>query len=194
MTNLDPLHVEKAFYALFPERFKSLHDDPQLVQVYERFGIEVFRRSAVLEGFDSFVRQVGLHGRRCVEIGTCAGLTAIVLARYFEEVVTIDIAPNEHKRAIAEHVGANNIRFVEVHDNAEKAEVLRALHFDAAFVDGDHARDTETDFQLVARCGRVLFHEHWEPQPAVMNLVRGLRARGGHVLTSGKWAYWDGGA
>lgn len=193
MTELD---IEKHFYARFPERFLALYRDPQLCRVVDEFGIEVFRRSAVLEGLDDFVRAQGFRGTRCVEIGTCNGLTALVLARYFDEVVTIDNAPNDIKRRIAEALGVTNIRFIDVANNAEKAEVVRGLDgFDAAFVDGDHARDTETDFALVARCGNVLFHEHWDQQPAVVELVRRLKARGGsRVVTAGKWALWDGGA
>lgn len=49
--------------------------------------------------------------------------------------------------------------FVDVKDNAEKARVVSAVDFDAAYVDGDHARDTDTDFALVERCGRVMTKE-----------------------------------
>lgn len=195
MTDLQDLHAEKWFWANFFPRFDALARDEQLLRIYDRFGPDVFRRSSVLEGFDSFLRFAGVRGQRCVEIGTCHGLTAIVLARYFDDVITIDVAPNDLKRVIAEYAGVSDrIQFLDVKDNAEKAEVIRGLQFDGAFCDGDHAKDTETDFALVARCGQVVFHEHWEPQPAVMELVRRLRARGGHVVTQGKWARWDGGA
>lgn len=191
-----PLNLdEKAFYAVFPERANALINDSQLLRVWKKFGPEVFRRSAVLEGLDAFVKAQGFGGKTVCEIGTCNGLTAIVLARYFGEVVTIDIAPNDVKREIAAFLKVKNIQFIDVNDNAEKAAVIKGLDFDGAFCDGDHARDTDTDFAMVARCGRVLMHEHWEPQPAVMELVRRLKARGGsRVVTSGKWAYWDGGA
>lgn len=190
MTHLDPLHIEKAFYELFPERFAALHDDPQLCRVYDRFGIDVFRRSCVLEGLNAFLQATGFKGRRCVEIGTCNALTTLVLARYFDEVVSIDIAPNAVKHQIVAHVSmAHRIRLIDVKDNSEKAQVIRALDFDAAFSDGDHARDTDSDFALVERCGQVLMHEHWSPQPAVVALVSRLRARG-TVDTQGKWALW----
>ncbi len=185
---------EKFFYANFGERFASLNGDSQLMRVYRKFGIDVFRRSAVLEGLDAFVKANGFIGKRLVEIGTCNGLTALVLARYFDHVTTIDNAQNDIKREIAIFLKVKNITFVDVNDNAEKAEVIKGLQFDAAFCDGDHAKDTDSDFALVARCGRVLMHEHWEPQPPVMELVRRLRARGDRVVTAGKWALWDGGA
>lgn len=179
------LDEEKLFY----ERFWALHRDPVLVSVVHQFGIGAFRRSSVLEGFDEFLSANRFAGRRCVEIGTCKGLTAIVLARHFDEVVSIDIVPDGDREKIARRCGAGNVRFVTVRDNEEKAAVIEALDFDAAYVDGDHARDTESDFALVERCGRVLFHEFWAAQPAVVALVERLRKRG-RVATKGKLALW----
>ena len=183
MTSL--LDAEKLFY----ERFYALHRDPVLLAVFKRFGIEAFRRSSVLEGFSAFLSETNFNGKRCVEIGTCKGLTAFVLARHFEEVVSYDVAPDPDKHRIAASLGIRNVRFVDVENNAEKARLIGDLSFDAAYVDGDHARDTATDFALVERCGRVLFHEFWPAQPAVVDLVESLRARG-RVVTKGKLALW----
>lgn len=182
MSDLDD---EKLFY----ERFLALHRDAQLVEVVKAFGIGVFRRSSVLEGFANFVATQSFSGRCCIEIGTCNGLTALVLARHFDEVVTIDVVPSDVKRRIAAHMGVKNIRFVDVRDNAEKATVIAGVTFDAAYVDGDHTNDTETDFALVKRAGRVLFHEFWLAQPAVVALVDRLRSQG-RVVTQGKLALW----
>jgi protein-L-isoaspartate O-methyltransferase len=179
---MNALDDEKRFY----ERFWALLNDRQLMQVFEKFGPAAFRRSSVLEGFEAFIMSQGLRGQTCVEIGTLKGLTAIVLARYFERVVTVDIVDDPQKREIADMLGVRNIAFVNVRNNAEKAEVIEAVQFDAAYVDGDHARDTETDFALVKRGGRVLFHEHWDAQPAVLRLVGKL----GNVAKQGKFALW----
>lgn len=191
--SLADLHAEKWFWANFFERFEALHGDPQLMRVYRKFGPDVFRRSAALEGLEAFVKQHQFGGVGCIEIGTCHGLTAVVLARYFEHVTTIDIAPNPLKHEILDFLKlTKRVRCIDVKDNAEKADVIRMYmggETDAAFVDGDHARDTETDFALVERCGQVLFHEHWAPQPPVMDLVNRLRTRG-TVSTAGKWALW----
>lgn len=179
------LDEEKLFY----ERFWSLHSNADLVKVYARFGYEVFRRSSVMEWFGPFIGGHGLKGNRCVEIGTCKGLTAVVLSRHFTEVVSIDVVPDEQKHEIIEYLGINNVHLVDVKDNGEKAELLRNLEFDAAYVDGDHARDTRRDFDLVKKCGRVLFHEYWQAQPDVWNLVNELRNQG-TVVTKGKLALW----
>ena len=179
---MSELDEEKKFY----ERFACLHNDPQLMRVLERYGIAAFRRSSVLEGFETFIKAQQFCGKTCVEIGTLKGLTAIILARYFERVVTVDIVDDPQKREIADMLGITNIAFVNVRHNAEKAEVIEAVQFDAAFCDGNHHDDTESDFALVKRCGRVLMHEHWGAQPTVVSLVSRLRG----VRTSGKWALW----
>ncbi|HEX9810640.1 MAG TPA: hypothetical protein VGA88_00940 [Burkholderiales bacterium] len=180
---MDMLGDEKLFY----ERFYALHRDPALMKVFERFGIEAFRRSSVLEGFNAFLRAHEFNGDTCVEIGTYNGLTAIVLARYFRRVITIDIVDQPQKVEIAAFLGVTNVEFVNVADNAEKASVIGSLSFDAAYVDGDHARDTFTDFALVGRCRRVIFHEAWPAQQPVEKLLASLRP----VVRHGKFALWQ---
>lgn len=179
------LDDEKIWY----ERFWALHRNADLVTIFKEFGIGVFRRSSVLEGFEVFLETHKFRGGRCVEIGTCKGLTAILLSRRFDEVVTIDVDPDYERKKIAAAVGVTNVRFVTVAGNIGKASLINSLAFDAAYVDGDHARDTASDFRLVERCGNVLFHEYWPAQPAVVSLVDRLRTEG-KVETEGKLALW----
>ena len=179
---MNTLDEEKLFYA----RFWALLNDADLMAVFKVYGPAAFRRSSVLEGLESFIKAQRFTGEACVEIGTLKGLTAIVLSRYFERVTTIDIVDDPQKHEIAASLGIRNINFITVKDNAEKAKVIECLDFDGAYVDGDHARETESDFALVKRCGRVLFHEHWPAQPAVMKLAGRL----GNVATQGKFALW----
>lgn len=184
---MNTLDQEKWMY----EKFWSLLNDRDLMRVFERFGPAAFRRSSVLEGFEEFIRSQAFGGDACVEIGTGKGLTAIVLARHFKRVMTIDIVEDHQRVEFAEFVGANNIDFMTVKDNAGKAAVISKIRVDAAYIDGDHAHDTESDFALVRGCGRVLFHEHWDAQPPVKNLVRDLvRGKPGALTTSGKFALW----
>lgn len=179
------LNAEKLFY----ERFQALHSNKDLVAVFKKFGIAAFRRSSVLEGFEKFLDANHVGGERCVEIGSCKGLTALLLAQRFKEVVSIDIVDDPDREAIARHCKVKNIRFVTVSGNDEKARVIDGLTFDAAYVDGDHARDTATDFALVKRSGCVLFHEYWQAQPPVFNLVNSLKSSG-LVVTKDKLALW----
>jgi SAM-dependent methyltransferase len=181
---------------------KYIHADPQLAALFAHFGADVFRRSAVLEDFAGFVAAQaangGFKGKRCVEIGTFNGVTTLVLARHFEEVISIDTFPYTLKHQVlafaAEKFGVKNIRFVDVADNAEKAEIIKGLDFDAAFSDGNHVSDTESDFALVERCGRVMFHEFTQDQPTVWHLVNRLQARcakeGGTIASHNRFALW----
>lgn len=165
--------------------------DAQLRTVVEKWGIEPFRRSSVVEGFDALLQKERFTGQVCVEIGSWMGLTAIVLARYFQKVVSIDIHPTREKHEIAAHLGVANVQFVDVQNNPEKARVIHGLEFDAAYVDGDHAKDTFSDFALVERCRHVLFHEAWKAQPPVQKLLRQLDDKYPHsVRRRDKFAIW----
>jgi len=174
-----------AFYDDWWARFGNA----DLRKAVEHFGIDTLRRSSCLDGFHNWLTEINFRGRRCVEIGTCKGMTALVLARHFQEVVTLDIIPDEEKRAIAEYCGIRNIRYLDISDNDEKAAIIKGLDFDAAYCDGNHERDAETDFSLVRKCGRVLFHEYWPLQPPIWELVNRLRECG-TIQTHGTLALW----
>lgn len=180
---MSQLDEEKKFY----ERFHCLVGDRQLMQVFEHYGYPAFRRSSVLEGFENFIKENAFRGDVCLEVGSLKGLTAIVLARYFKKVVTIDINDDPQKYQIAKLLGVTNIDFVNVLDNEAKAGVCAQLDFDAAYMDGDHAKDSPLDFKILKRCGRVLAHEFWDSQPVVEQT---LRAAGGKLVTKDKWALW----
>jgi predicted O-methyltransferase YrrM len=145
----------------------------------------------VLEGFEQFILQsMGFVGDTCVEIGTYNGLTALVLARYFDRVITFDVAEQPLRKEILDYIGATNVEAVIVKNNEEKAQRIAALDFCAAYSDGDHTNDTVTDFNLLKKCGCVMFHEHWDAQQSVIQLVASLGSVGYGVSTSGKFALW----
>jgi len=175
------------------ERLQILLTDPLLMSVYQKFGGEPFRRSSVFHGLKRFLTEIGAKGGTCFEIGTWNGLTAIVLSQFFERVVTVDIAHNAAKHQIIDHLGISNIECIDITDNEHKKRVARSFKFDFAYLDGDHAHDTESDFGLVRHCGQVLFHEAWPFQEPVWRLVNSLPHRevtyGGAGL-----AYWRAGA
>ncbi len=171
------------------DRWWQEFGSPDLRKVYENFGMELFRRSSCLDGFNAFVARTGFRGKRCVEIGTCHGLTAAVLSRYFDEVISIDIQPKPVKHEVIEFLGIKNVRFHDVKDNTEKFDLIHHAKFDAAYSDGDHTKDTKLDFDAVKKGGRVMFHECWPLQPHVWELVNGLRATG-TVHSHGTYALW----
>lgn len=182
---MSELDEEKLFY----ERFNALHEDPALLRVLEKFGIGIFRRSSVLEGFDNFMKSYGFRGKCVVEIGTCKALTAVILSRYFHEVITIDVVVDPQREQVLDLLEIKNVTLVTVKTNEEKYKYIADLSFDSAYVDGDHARDTDKDFAAVRRCGRVLFHEYWKSQASVWNLINKLREQS-QVQTKGKFALW----
>lgn len=185
---LDPMDRFKMLIENADEYFRA---DPQMLSIFKTFGAEAFRRSSMFDGLEDFIRAQNFRGKRCVEIGTYSGITAIILSRYFEEVMSIDIFPHTAKHTIVQHCGIRNIRFIDVKDNAEKARVVASLGpFDAAYQDGDHLHDTETDFALLKPCGRILFHEYYEQQPPVFDLVNRLKLTGSVVTDGRKLALW----
>lgn len=167
-------------------------DDPMMQRIFKLFGPSVFRRSSANVEFPDFVRRVA-SGRVCMEIGTLNGLTAFVMSQLFDQVIVVSIDA-EHSRGkkyeIAEAIGCTNVRFIDCKTNEEKAEVVNGLQFDFAYVDGDHHNDTESDFALVRRCGRVLFHEYWPKQPSVWELVNSLPREEVTIAQHACLAYW----
>jgi hypothetical protein len=148
--------------------------DPALLAIHQRFGGEVFRRSSVFHDLKRFLEQCDVRGDTCLEIGTWNGITAVILSRMFRRVVTMDIFHNPVRHEILSHLGISNVEFIDLEDNEHKARLVRDLDFDFAYLDGNHAEDTELDWSLANRCGRVLFQECLPMQPPVHNLVRKL--------------------
>lgn len=163
--------------------------NPRLKEVMRKFGKVAFGRSSACAEFEHFLQNdIGSAyqrpdasspfprlGARCLEIGTFHGITAVILSQFFDQVlcVSVDEMP-VMKREIVSHLGIKNIAFHDAKDNVEKAAFINVATFDFCYQDGDHTNDTLTDFALVKRCGRVLFHEYWPLQPAVWNLVNSL--------------------
>ena len=163
-------------------------ENPQLLEILELYGRYIFRRTSAF-GLEDFIRKVNFAGDTCLEIGTHYGITAVVLSQYFKKVISLDITNEPQKHKIVDDLEIKNIEFISVRDNEQKARVIKILDFDAAYMDGDHENDTESDFELVRRCKNVLFHEYWFIQPQVYNLVNSLD----NVTSDHTWfAHWRG--
>jgi hypothetical protein len=157
-------------------RVNTLLNDPQLLSVHQKFGRDVFRRSSALHGLDDFLRQNEVSGDTCFEIGTWAGITAVILSRYFKRVVTIDIVDHPQKHDILAHLGITNVECVKINSNIEKPQIIKRLGsgFDFAYLDGDHHADAECDYSMAKHCGRTLFQEVFPWQSPVWELVESL--------------------
>lgn len=182
----DPINVELPHGAF---------THPLMAKILRTYGRRAFARSSACMEFVDFLERINLRGKVGLEIGTYHGITALLLAERFDTMISVSVDDEDPgrllKRELAEFVGAKNIVFHDAKDNAEKAEIIRGLTFDFAYSDGDHTSDTEADFALVKRCGRVLFHEYWPLQPPVWELVNSLPA---HEVTRAHYdilAYWE---
>lgn len=168
------MHVEKEL----SRRIGVFLRDPELISIANRFGGDVFRRSSALYGLSEFLNGK-VKANVCVEIGSWNGITAQILSRYCDSVVSIDIVDNPLKYQIDDHVSSyrkrsvSNVRFVTVNPD-QVGDVISLLDFDFAFMDGDHARETVSNWEAVRRCGHVLFHEAWPSQPPVWALLQSL--------------------
>ena len=155
-------------------RLQCVLNDPALLKVFEKFGGSIFRRSSVFHGLARFLGEQKVCGDTCFEVGTWNGLTAAVLSRHFRRVVSVDIIHNAVKHDVLAHLGITNVECIDITDNAHKKRVCDDLKFDFAYLDGNHTDDTEIDWAMTKRCGRVLFHESWPFQKPVWDLLQSL--------------------
>ncbi len=171
-------------------RTNRIVSDPQMLAIFQQFGGECFRRSSIFHGLAPFLAENNVQGDTCFEIGTWNGLTSVVLSRHFKRVVTVDIMHNPMKHQVLDFLGIKNVECIDIGGNADKPQVLKRLKFDCAFLDGDHHADTEGDFDITKKCGRVIFHEVWEHQSPVWELVHALPA---HQVVKGGFCFalWD---
>lgn len=139
-------------------------------RIVELYGQHVLKRSilSIREGAGAmahFLAGRGVH--TALEIGTYRGVGAAEISQFVQRVITIDLVHGRmeqlgeewDRRAFWSSLGIDNIELHLVRDDAEKAELIRSLDFDFAFVDGAHDERVRDDFELVKRCGRVLFHD-----------------------------------
>jgi hypothetical protein len=91
------------------------------------------------------------------------------MAQFCESIVTIDLKHGKMEQdnqrfdrvRFWEALGITNIDLRLVCCDLEKTELIDSLDFDFAFVDGDHEGTAPAkDFELVKRCGTVLFHDY----------------------------------
>ena len=139
--------------------------------IMERHGAGVLKRSALnIRGGAGVFKHIleGKGYRTVLEIGTYRGCAAAEMSRYCERVVTIDLLHGKleqsgeqfNRPAFWASLGITNIDMLLVTDNAERKALVDELDFDFAFIDGAHDASVREDFEIVKRCGRVLFHDY----------------------------------
>lgn len=162
----------------------------------EHFGPDAISLSML--GFDGEKIFVDLlkkiKPKKAVEIGTFQGVSAVLLAKYSEEVFTFDIKEAPLKYKIWDYFGIRNkIKSFIVKDSEELYKKLKDLDFDLAFIDGCHDYNTvKADFENVKKCGRVIFHDYrpWPNSTHRGRTVKFVDSLGESVEKIPSFAYW----
>jgi len=140
-------------------------------KIIELYGVGALNKSAIglrdgAEILEYFITKNPV--KNALEIGTYKGMSAALMAQHCEKLYTIDLYKGrlerhkeEFKRQeLWDSLGLTNIELILVKDNKEKTGVIKELYFDFAFVDGAHDETVSDDFEMVKKCGNVLFHDY----------------------------------
>ena len=162
---------------------------PMRDKIIALYGKGMLKRSVIsIRGGAGVLTELLCAGRykTVLEIGTYRGVGAAEMSQYAEKVITIDLKHGKLERQGEKHdrqefwksLGIDNIEFHAVKNDAEKADLVNSLEFDFALIDGAHDQTVRNDFELVKRCGTVLFHD-FDPRGSddkdhVYNFVRTL--------------------
>ena len=169
--------------------------------VLSQHGTGGLRRSAVSlrDGEDIFRHFLEGNGYKTVlEIGTYKGVSAACMAQYVDRVITIDLAQGQLEETgdpfdrwgLWKAAGvADKIELYLVNDDKGKAELIKTLDFDFAFIDGAHDATVRDDFRMVRHCGSVLFHDYAET-PGKPNYVKRFVDTLGPVEVKDIFAFW----
>jgi len=143
---------------------------PMRDRIVAMYGTDMLHKSIISIRGGAGVLPALLGGgqfKTVLEIGTYRGVGAAEISQYVDRVITIDLKHGKLERLGEKHdrhafwraVGADNVEFIAVEDDEEKAHIVRRLEFDFALIDGAHDHTVRNDFALVRRCGNVLFHD-----------------------------------
>jgi len=196
--------LNKSDLAAWSGKFKQMMDnvspgtDPTIKKIIENCPWEIFgRSSAYFSGAEKVLRSVlfGKNFKHALEIGTYHGITSALISKYVEKVTTLDIVnPGcslNVKKRLWKNLGIKNIESFEIKNETEKENIISLLEFDFVYMDGDHAQYTYSDWMMVRKCGRVLFHEFWKRQIPVWNLVNSLPDNEVVFFHKTSFAYWE---
>lgn len=150
-----------------------------------------------------------------VEIGTYKGFSTAILASKADMVYTFDVKYQPETEWVWETFGVKDkikyfvigkskfkdkgIKDFEFHyaqnnivdhkaSRQNIANIIENLDFDFAFIDGNHTyKDAKADFEIVKRCGRVLFDDNCRYFSGVQQFCKEIG-----VKTIGDFGYWQG--
>jgi predicted O-methyltransferase YrrM len=145
---------------------------PMREKIIAKWGPHILKKSIISIRGGAGVLPMVLEGkgvRTALEIGTYRGVGAAELSQYVDRVITIDLKHGKlegngerwDREAFWRGLGIENITQILVDDDKEKLAFVNALRFDFALIDGNHDDPAAiaADFEMVKRCGHVLFHD-----------------------------------
>lgn len=146
------------------------YSSPMREKIIAQWGHHILKKSIISIRGGAGVLPAVLEGkgvRTALEIGTYRGVGAAELSQYVDQVFTIDLHHGKlegngerwDREAFWRGLGIENITQILVENDEEKAEFVSVLDFDFALIDGAHDATVKNDFELVKRCGHVLFHD-----------------------------------
>ncbi len=148
------------------------YSSPMRDRIIAQWGPHVLKKSIISIRGGAGVLPAVLEGkgvRNALEIGTYRGVGAAELSQYVDHVYTVDLRRGKlesngekwDREAFWRGLGIENITQVIVDDDVQKAAFIASLTFDFALIDGNHHDPAAiaADFDLVKRCGHVLFHD-----------------------------------
>jgi len=108
-----------------------------------------------------------------VEIGTYFGVSTVILASICD-VYTFDVHYYKETKYVWNKLKSqkNIYPYIVTNSSATKL-LLRDKKFDFAFIDSVHDyENAKIDFEVVKKCGRVLFHDNNDKFPGVAKFCR----------------------
>jgi len=138
--------------------------------------------------FSNIVASIEPVPKNIVEVGTYFGISTAILASICT-VYTFDIkyySETEHVWNKFKTIIDGNIFYYIVENSDKTKEILKNISFDFAFVDSVHDyENAKIDFEVVKKCGRVLFHDNNDTFPGVAKFCEEIGAK-----KIGDFGYW----
>ena len=140
---------------------------PYYYHILNMFGRMGVHRSILVSFEDETIFRLILDVNKpkvFLEIGTAAGVSALIASDY-SKVITIDKYDFPTKYILWNSFGVSDkIQPLLTPTEEEKKATIDKLDFDLAFIDAVHTYEgVKADFELVKRCGKVLFHDYMFP-------------------------------
>jgi hypothetical protein len=139
------------------------------LKLMNKFGKEINHMSCVYlhDGENVLRNLVGAIKEKtgAIEIGTYNGVSACILADYFDSVHTIDIEKQKLTDQIIDFAGQGKVKSYIVKDRKDEVVLVKELldknNINFAFIDGEHFHgELKKDFEMVKECKYILVHDY----------------------------------